>query len=203
MLRVTSQYKIAKRLGASVFEKTQSQKFALSDARAKKAKGRGREGSDYNRQLLEKQRVRFTYGLSERQLSKYAGAAIQEKVPGDALNASLELRADNIAYRAGFASTRRASRQMASHGHLLLNGKRITAPSHRLSIGDTLEVREKSRGSAMFAHLTSGEKENLRTPPTWLSLDESLMKVTIEREPSYNPVEVGLDYATVFEFYSR
>lgn len=202
MLKIKSKYKIAKRLGAAVFEKTQSQKFALSEARTKKPRGR-KEGSDYNRQLLEKQRVRFTYGLSEKQLSKYASGAIGEASPSDALNASLELRADNIAYRAGFASTRRAARQMASHGHLLVNGVRITAPSHRLKVGDTLSVRESSRTSALFSHLTSGEKDSLRTPSSWLSLDESLMKVTVEREPSYNPVEAGLDYSTVFEFYSR
>lgn len=202
MLRIKSKYKIAKRLGAAVFEKTQSQKFALSEARAKKPRGR-KEGSDYNRQLLEKQRVRFSYGLSERQLSKYAELAIQEKSPSDALNASLELRADNAAYRAGFVTTRRAARQLVSHGHLLINGRRTTTPSQRLKIGDTISIREGSRGSALFSHLMSGEKENLRTPPSWLSLDESLMKATVEREPSYNPVEAGLDYSTVFEFYSR
>lgn len=202
MLIVKSKYKIAKRLGAAVFEKTQSQKFALSEARAKKPRGR-KEGSDYNRQLLEKQRVRFSYGLSEKQLSKYAGAAITEKSPSDALHAALELRADNVAYRAGFVTTRRAARQLVSHGHVLVNGRRTTAPSHRLKAGDSISIREASRGSALFGHLTSGEKDNLRTPPSWLSLDESLMKATVEREPSYNPVEAGLDYSTVFEFYSR
>jgi small subunit ribosomal protein S4 len=134
MLLIKSKYKVAKRLGASVFEKTQTQKFALSAARNPKKPSRGGRGggSDYGKQLLEKQRVRFTYGLSERQLSNYAEKAFQEKDPGAALNASLETRADNVVYRAGLALTRRAARQIVSHGHILVNGTRITIPSYHV-----------------------------------------------------------------------
>lgn len=203
MLIVKSKYKIAKRLGAGVFEKTQSQKFTLSEARSKTTRRRRREASDYGRQLLEKQRVRYTYGISEKQLARYAEKAITEKVPVDALHKALEMRADIVAYRAGFASTRRAGRQMVSHGHLKVNGRRITTPSLRLKVGDMIEVREGSRASALFGHLTSGESEERRTPPSWISLDESLMRATITGEPSYSAVEAGLEYAAVFEFYSR
>ncbi len=202
MLIVKSKYKIAKRLGAAVFEKTQSQKFALSEARAKKPRGRG--ASDYGKQLLEKQRVRFTYGLSEKQLSNYAAAAFEEKDPTLALHKALEMRADNVAYKAGFASTRRAGRQMVSHGHLTVNGVRITTPSYRLKKGDVLAVREGSRKSALFASLANetegGDKRNV---PAWLASDYSLLKAEVKGEPTYNVVEAGLDYATVFEFYSR
>lgn len=203
MLIVKSKYKIAKRLGAAVFEKTQSQKFALSEARSKNTRRRKREPSDYGRQLLEKQRVRYTYGISEKQLSGYAEKAITAKIPVEALHKALELRADNAAYRAGFASTRRAARQMVSHGHLMVNGRRITTPSYALKVSDVLEVREGSRRSTLFSHLTSGEKGESRTPPSWITLDESLLRATIAGEPSYSPVEAGLEYAAVFEFYSR
>lgn len=202
MLLIKSKYKIAKRLGATVFEKTQSQKFALSEARAKKPRGRG--ASDFGKQLLEKQKVRFTYGLSEKQLSNYAAAAFEEKDPTLALHKALEMRADNAAYKAGFASTRRAGRQMVSHGHLTINGVRITTPSYRLKKGDVLAVREGSRKSALFASLSNetegGDKRNV---PAWIAPDYALLKAEVKGEPTYSPVEAGLDYATVFEFYSR
>ncbi len=202
MLPVKSQYKIAKRLGASIFEKTQSQKFALSEARSKKIVKRGRGGSDYGRQLLEKQRVRFTYGLSERQLSNYAKEAYKAKDPSVTLHAMLEMRADSVAYRAGLVSTRRAARQLVSHGHVLINGVRTRTPSHRLRKGDVVTVREGSKGSALFAPLAD-ESAVKRPAPGWLSFDPSILKIEVLGEPIYTPAETPLEYATVFEFYSR
>lgn len=205
MLIVKSKYKIAKRLGPAVFEKTQTQKFALSEARAaahKKRRG-GRGGGDFGRQLLEKQRVRFTYGISERQLSNYAAAAFEEKNPSESLHRALELRADNAVYRAGFAPTRRAARQAVSHGHITVNGRRITTPSLHLHTGDVLAIREGSRTSPLFAALTEEKEEGARTVPQWLSLDLGVLKAEVTGEPQYSPAEGGLDYPTVFEFYSR
>ena len=200
MLRIKSKYKIAKRLGAAIFEQTQTQKFALSEARVKKPRGRNK--SDYGRQLLEKQKVRFTYGIQEKQLSNYAAAAFETKNPSESLHRALELRADSAAYRAGFAQTRRAARQMVSHGHLLVNGKRITTPSFRLKKGDAITVREGSRASTLFAHLGNAEAE-VRSIPQWLSVDRSLMQAKVEGEPGYAAGEIPLDYPAVFEFYSR
>ena len=201
MLLIKSKYKIAKRLGAAIFEKTQSQKFALSEARSKKPRGRGM--SDYGRQLLEKQRVRFTYGLSERQLSNYAKEAFENDNPSQALHRALEMRADSAVYRAGLASTRRAARQMVSHGHITVNGKRITMPSYRVRKGDVLGVREGSRTSPLFASLADAKEEGGRVIPSWLKVDINLMKAEVAGEPAYSPVETSLDYSTVFEFYSR
>lgn len=202
MLPVRSKYKIAKRLGAAVFEQTQSQKFALSEARSIKTKRRGRGGSDYGRQLLEKQRVRYTYGLSERQLSNYAKDAYTSADPSGVLHRTLEMRADSVVYRAGLASTRRAARQMVSHGHILVNGRRITTPSYALQKGDTLSVREGSRRSPLFAVL--GEEGAVaRSVPQWLSVDRAGLAVEITGEPTYSAGETALDYAVVFEFYSR
>ena len=201
MLLVKSKYKIAKRLGAGIFEKTQSQKFALSEARAKKP--RGRAVSDYGRQLLEKQKVRFTYGLSERQLSNYAHAAFKEKEPSAALNIALEMRADSAVYRAGLASTRRAARQIVSHGHIVINGVRITTPSYRLKKGDVITVREGSRTSPLFAGLAEVNPESTRAIPKWIDFDVKTLRAAILDIPAYNSADMGLDYPTVFEFYSR
>lgn len=201
MLLIKSKYKVAKRLGAAVFEKTQTQKFALSEARSAASKKRG--GSDYGRQMLEKQRVRYTYGLLEKQLSRYAHLAFKAKDPSAALHKALESRADNVVYRAGFASTRRAARQAVSHGHFTINGVRITTPSYHMKKGDVIAVREGSRKSPLFAGLTEEKEEVKRATPSWLKVDAALMKAEIASEPQYNPVEVGLDYSTVFEFYSR
>ncbi len=199
MLPVKSKYKIAKRLGNGVFEQTQTQKFALSEARSRKEK-RGRGASDYGKQLLEKQRVRYTYGLAEKQLSNYAHKAITEPDPSLSLYRTLEMRADSAVYRAGFASTRRAARQMVSHGHITINGRRTTVPSHEVKKGDVISVREGSRTSPLFASLA--EKE-ARSIPQWLSVDLNLLKAEVTGEPMYSSAEVGLDLATVFEFYSR
>lgn len=204
MLQIKSKYKIAKRLGAGVFEQTQTQKFALSEARTKNSKTSRRRGpSDYGRQLLEKQKLRFTYGLSERQLSNYAESAFAEADPATALHKSLEMRADNAAYRAGLAGTRRAARQIVSHGHITVNGKRITIPSFRLHKGDILAVREGSRTSPLFAKLTDPEEAAKGVKSAWIILDPALMKAEVVGEPSYKGAEGGIDYSTVFEFYSR
>jgi len=201
MLPVRSKYKIAKRLGPAVFEQTQSQKFALSDARFKKSKRQSRGGSDYGRQLLEKQRVRYTYGLSEKQLSNYAASAYTASEPGTALHRALEMRADSVVYRSGMAPTRRAARQIVSHGHITVNGRRITTPSHRLAKGDTISVREGSRTSPLFAGMA--DREGGRQAPSWLTFDTGAMQIEVTGEPLYTPTETVLDYPTVFEFYSR
>jgi len=201
MLPIRSKYKIAKRLGPAIFEQTQSQKFALSDARFKKSKRSSRGGSDYGRQLLEKQRVRYTYGLSEKQLANYASKAYTAADPGTTLHRMLEMRADSVIYRSGMAPTRRAARQIVSHGHITINGRRITTPSHHLKKGDVALVREGSRTSPLFAGMA--EAENVRPAPQWLSFDRGAMKVEVVGEPGYTPTETLLDYGVVFEFYSR
>ena len=205
MLIIKSKYKIAKRLGAGIFEQTQTQKFSLSEARSKGNKQRGgrRGGSDYGRQLLEKQRVRFTYGLSERQFSSYVEEATHAQLPSAALHKLLEMRIDNTIYRAGLASTRRAARQAVSHGHILINGRRITSPSHAVREGDTITVREGSRKSSLFALLSEKALEERRAAPRWLDVDLGLLVVKVTGVPLYVSAEVGLDYSTVFEFYSR
>lgn len=199
MLKIKSKYKIGKRLGASVFEQCQTQKFALSDARAKKASKRRGTLSDYGKQFLEKQKVRIMYGLSEQQFGRYVFLAMEDAQPTLALYRLLEQRLDNVIYRLGFAGTRRAARQMASHGHFTVNGKRMNVPSHQLRQKDTIAVREGSKSSSLFASFS--EKEHQATP-AWLSLDAAALTGVVTGVPAYTGGET-LDLASVLEFYSR
>lgn len=202
MLPVKSKYKIGKRLGPAVFEQCQTQKFALAEARGGVKKQKRGGGSDYGRQLLEKQRVRYTYGLTEKALANYAKKAYEEENPSFSLHRLLESRIDSIVYRAGFALTRRAARQMVSHGHIVVNGTRTKVASHKLMKGDVFAVREGSRKSALFAHLGNPDVP-AKTVPQWLSIDASLMKGELVSDIPYTPTETALDYPAVFEFYSR
>ncbi|HET8580960.1 MAG TPA: 30S ribosomal protein S4 [Candidatus Paceibacterota bacterium] len=205
MLQIKSKYKIAKRLGAAVFEQTQSQRYALSEARTQKAKRRRRNPSDYSRQLTEKQKVRYTYGLSEHQFARYVKEAMAKADPMAALYKTLESRLDNVAYRLGLAPTRRAARQMASHGHFLVNGTRMTVPSHQMEPGDVLAIREGSKESPLFAKKGEGEEGQggYRPAPAWAAFDFGSMTGSITGVPQFVPGEGLLDFQVVFEYYSR
>jgi small subunit ribosomal protein S4 len=196
-------YKIAKRLGAAVFEKTQTQKFALSEARTVRTKTR-RSGmmSDYKRQLIEKQKMRFSYGVSEKQLSRYVHDAFGEgHQPIAQLIARLESRLDNVVYRLGLAKTRRLARQLVSHGHICINGRRLNIPSHRVAVGDVISVREQSKPSALF--VTLHETLTEYTAPQWLTLNAKELKGEKKTEPTYEPSETLFDPQLVLEYYSR
>lgn len=202
-MKIGPKFKIAKRLGAPIFEKTQTQKFALSEARAGKARSR-RPGqmSDYKRQLIEKQKMRFTYGISEKQLRKYVDESVQKShQPIAVLIARLESRLDNVAYRLGLAKTRQASRQMASHGHLTVNGKKMTVPSHKVKIGDVISVREGSRTSGLFENFADTHES--ASVPAWLSFDAKKLEGKMAGEPTYEPAETLFDPEQVLEYYSR
>jgi small subunit ribosomal protein S4 len=198
-------YKIAKRLGAPIFEKTQTQKFALSEARTARNRTRGKRPgmmSDYKKQLIEKQKMRFSYGVSEKQLSKYVTEAFaQGHQPISQLIARLESRLDNVVYRLGLAKTRRLARQMVSHGHIHVNGRRLNIPSHKVKVGDVISVREQSKDSALFLAL----KETLPsyTAPNWLALDVKNLSGEKKSEPVYEPSETLFDAQQVLEYYSR
>ena len=200
MLPIKSKYKIGKRLGPAVFEQCQTQKFALSEARS--SKKQRRTASDYGRQLLEKQRVRYTYGLTEKSLANYAKQAYRDENPSLSLHRTLESRLDSIVYRAGFALTRRAARQMVSHGHITVGDVRTTIPSRLLKKGDVFSVRDGSRKSALFTHLGNPESAS-RPIPSWILVDVSLMRGEVKGEPQQGAAESVLDYPAVFEFYSR
>jgi len=195
-------YKICKRLGSPIFEKCQTRAFALSGERTvvKKKKG-GRGPSDYSRQLIEKQKLRLTYGLSERQFGNYVAKALESRVPQATLYALLESRLDSIAYRMGLAKTRRQARQMASHGHLTVNGRRVTVPSLHLSVGDTVAMREGSRESGLFTGLSEKLKEF--SSPKWIAFDFDKNEGKLSTVPAATEGDAAADIGAVFEYYTR
>lgn len=205
-MKIGPKYKIAKRLGAPVFEKTQTQKFALSEARKSKVRSTGRRRggapSDYSKQLTEKQKMRYTYGITEKQLRRYVDEAISKShQPISLLIGRLESRLDNVVYRLGLAPTRQAARQMVSHGHVTVGGKKMTIPSYRTRVGDVISVREGSKASGLFTAFA--EDFTAAGMPAWLIFDQKAMSGTKTAEPSYEPTEVLFDPVLVLEYYSR
>jgi len=197
-------YKIAKRLGAQVFEKTQTQKFALSEARTARNKKMKRGGmmSDFKKQLLEKQKMRFTYGISEKQLSRYvAESLLKGNQPIAELIGRLESRLDNVVYRLGFAKTRRLARQLVSHGHIFVNGKRLDVASYAVRVNDVISVRENSKQSPLF--VTLSESLMAQTPINWITLNPKELSGIKKSEPTFEPSETMFDPQQVFEYYSR
>jgi len=202
-MKIGPKFKIAKRLGAPIFEKTQSAKFELSLARggARRTKRPG-QMSDYKRQLIEKQKMRFTYGLTEKQLRRYIDEAMEKSnQPVAVLMERLETRLDNVVYRLGLAKTRRLARQVVSHGHICVNGKKMTIPSHKVKVNDIITVREGSRQTGLFVNLAdTHEAVGL---PTWVAFDAKKLEGTMKSVPIYNPAESLFDPDQVMEYYSR
>lgn len=202
-MQIGPRYKKARYLGAPVFRKTQTQKFAMRNE-GKGKPGRGPRGgkSEYGRQLLEKQKARFSYGIGGRQFTNYVVSALQ--TPGDNaknLLSLLERRLDNVVLRAGFTQSRSAARQMVSHAHILVNGKATRVPSYAVSVGDVISIREGSKSKGLFAKLD----EDLKTVknPAWLKVDAGKREIKIEGQPGTEASEVLFDIRSVLEFYTR
>ena len=165
---------------------------------------RVRGGSLYLTQLREKQKVRRLYGLLEKQFAKLMKEAQKaEGLSGQNLLEFLERRADNVVFRAGFATTRRQARQLVSHGHFLLNGRRIDIPSIRLKAGDVLEVREKSVKSEYFKNLENTVAASGAQPLSWLKTDAKKMRIEITGTPKREEAEAGINEQLIVEYYSR
>jgi len=203
-MQIGPKYKIARRLGAPIFEKTQTQKFSLSKkSQGKEGAKRPKAKSEFGRQLIEKQKARLTYGLSERQFSKYAKAIIEKKSTKASadLFEVLERRLDNVTYRIGLATTRRFARQMTSHGHILVNGKKVTVPSYQLYVGDVISIREGSLKKPLFA--TLDEKIKSTTFPSWISFNADKKAWTVSSFPKIEGESLQFDLGAVFEYYRR
>lgn len=195
-------YKIAKRLGAPIFEKTQTAKFEISKARQGRSRKRGGQASDYKKQLIEKQKMRFTYGITEKQLSRYvAEATTTSHQPIARLIERLETRLDNVVYRLGLAKTRRFARQMVSHGHIFVNGRRLNVPSHKVTAKDVVSVRENSKASGLFTLLADAHET--ASVPSWLAFDLKTMSGTVSGTPTYQATDFMFDPEQVLEYYSR
>ena len=201
-MKIGPKYKIARRLGAPVFEKTQTQKYAMRAARKDKTSPIMRPKSEFGQGLLEKQKARYSYGITSTQFGNYVKKAMEKK--GDSaghLISSLESRLDNAVLRGGLAPTRRAARQMVSHGHVTVNGKAVTIPSYDLSVGDKIGIRKGSLNKVIFAKLA--ETWAAVKLPAWLKLDIDKKELVVDGVPTAAKTELLFNVGTVLEFYSR
>ncbi len=165
--------------------------------------GRPTKPSQYAMQLREKQKVKRLYGLLERQFSKLMKEASRRQgQSGETLLQMLELRADNAVYRAGFAPSRRAARQLVTHGHFLLNGVRIDIPSIRLKIGDNLKARDHSVSTEYFKQLDEVSPAPTTTP-AWLKVNRKKLELSVESLPTRDDAEQDINEQLIVEYYSR
>jgi small subunit ribosomal protein S4 len=168
------------------------------------AHGRQGKASLYATQLREKQKVRRLYGLLEKQFAKLMNeASRKEGLTGENLLQLLELRLDNAVYRAGFATSRRAARQLVGHGHFELNGKRVDIPSIRLKPGDELVVRPKSAKSGYFTQIDDVVNNSVQGPLSWIKGDHKKLKISVTGLPKREEAEADINEQLIVEYYSR
>ncbi len=165
-------------------------------------KSRRRALSEFGTQLLEKQKIKFTYGLTESQLQKYFNEAKQKKgIIGDLLLGALEKRLDNATYRSGLAASRVIGRQLVNHGHFLVNNKKVTIPSYSVKTGDIITIKPKSRSKAMFFDLTSKLKKH--EAPAWLTVNKNDLEITVKAEPQNDDLPKNFNLNAVTAYYSK
>ncbi len=159
--------------------------------------------SEYALQLQEKQKVKFVYGIMEKQFrSYYEKAARMPGKTGDMLLSLIERRLDNVVYRLGFAATRRQARQLVSHAHFTVNGKKVNIPSYLVRVGDVIEVKESSRSSVQFKRLTA-EDAPVVLLPQWLERDKNSLKGSVSRLPVREDVDMPIEEHLIVELYSK
>ncbi len=164
--------------------------------------GRGRiRESQYQIQLREKQKLKFMYGVLEKQFRRYyKNAAKASGITGTNLLVILETRLDNVVYRAGFASTRPQARQLVNHGHFLVNDRKVDIPSYQVRPGDEVTVKERSKEILPIQHAidTVG-----RTVPDWLKAESGDLKITIDTEPARDQIDTEIKEQLIVELYSK
>ncbi|WP_406617568.1 30S ribosomal protein S4 [Mycoplasmopsis adleri] len=191
-------FKKSRRYGISILEngkefaKGKKRTYAPGQHGNKRAKLSG-----YGQHLYEKQKIRYIYGLNEKQMHKvFTRAAKMKGVAGTNLLQLLESRLDNLVYRAGFALTRRQARQLVSHGHFTLNGKKANIPSMIISVNDVIELKEKSRNNVQIKQALE-----TRTPAAWLTVKD--FKAKYDRLPDRSELNPDVKENFVIEFYSK
>jgi small subunit ribosomal protein S4 len=158
--------------------------------------------SEYALQLNEKQKVKFIYGILEKQFRMYYEKAT--KMPGktgENLLSLVERRLDNVVYRLGFASTRREARQLVSHGHFTVNGKRVDIASYQVKVGDVIAVSEKSNGTTRFK--TMKEENTFVTTPKWLDRDKNILQGKVVAVPARDDIDYEVTEQLIVELYSK
>jgi len=163
---------------------------------------RGRKTSDYGIQLREKQKIKRVYGLSEKQFHLFFERADRQKgITGSNLLVSLERRLDNVVYRLGFASSRSQARQLVQHSHFLVNGKKVNIPSFEVKVGDSVEVRERSRTMQFIQD--SMDAVVRRGVPQWLDLEKENLKGMVKNLPVREDLTMPMQEQLVVELYSK
>lgn len=158
-----------------------------------------RKPTEYATQLREKQKAKFVYGIMEKQFYKlYEEATRKDGVTGELLLQYLERRLDNVVYRLGFGATRRQARQVVSHGHILINGKKVDIASYRVKQGDVVTLKESSK-ELLMVKASVGQK----TVPGWLSLEGTTLTAKVLENPGRDAVDFEINEAMIIEFYSR
>ena len=194
-----SSYKQARRVGFSLLENGKEL--------ARRPYGPGQHGqdrkgklSDYGTQLKEKQKVRFMYGVNERQFHKtFLEAEKMKGINGTNFLRLLESRLDNLVYRIGFASTRRAARQLVNHGHVTVNGKKVDIPSYRVKVGDVIAIKEADKNLKVVAESLSKVTKRVE----FINYDENKMEATYVRLPERNELNADINEALIVEFYNK
>lgn len=162
---------------------------------------RRRKVSEYGIQLKEKQKVKFIYGVLEKQFHKYFLKASHMKgITGDNMLQLLELRLDNVVYRLGLGKTRRMARQVVTHGHILVNGRKVDIPSYTVKAGDVITIRQQSAQLEMFKVLREGTSV---VTPKWLTFDAPTLTGKVEALPQRDDIDFELQENLIVEFYSR
>jgi small subunit ribosomal protein S4 len=164
MSRIRAKYKKCRKYGSAIFEKCASAKYAISEQKKRfSSKGKRRKMlTDYGKKLIEKQKIRLAYGLKEKKLRSYIFTAIDSK--GETfseINKALETRLDNVVFRLALADTRAMARQMVSHGHIMVNGRKLNIPSYPVKVGDKISVRPESRDRKTFENIDKKDKPKL------------------------------------------
>ena len=194
-----SSYRISRRLGFSTLETGEElarKPYAPGAHGSKKAK----KLSNYGVQLQEKQKVRFMYGLNEKQFRKtFEDAGKMKGVHGENLFKLLESRLDNLVYRIGFATTRRAARQLVNHGHITVNGKKVDIPSYRCVPGDVIAIKEADKELA----IVKSSLEALSKRVDFVTYDEAKMAATFVRYPERSELNGEINESLIVEFYNR
>ena len=196
--------KQSRREGVALHPKAHKIMARKSGIPGEHAGGRQGKQSMYAQQLREKQKVRRMYGLLERQFAKLMNEATRKPgLSGENLLQFLELRLDNAVYRAGFATSRRGARQLVSHGHFMLNGRRVDIPSIRLKAGDVITVRPKSATNEYFKGLGDIVKDANQPTFGWMKSDPSKKTITVTGVPARSEAEADINEQLIVEYYSR
>ena len=194
--------RICRRLDFPAFESSKFSALRKSYPPGQHGDSRRSKLSNYGVQLREKQRIKYLYGILEKQFRNYFKKAVKKNGPtGDNLLIMLESRLDNTVYRLGLASTRRAARQIVSHKHILVNNHIVNIPSYNLSSGDVIQIRDKSKKNNIFQD--SMRRIQGDNPMPWLSLDKSKLTGTFEQVPEREQISEPINEQLVVELYSK